>query len=207
MLEAEFIIKVCGVTSIADAHMAVDAGANALGFNFYSGSPRYLTISEARKIAVALGTDILRVGVFLNASIADLVAIVAEVPLDVLQLHGTGPVVPDGFTHKIWRAIHVANGRVTEPAGPAQAYLVDSMSPGSGQTFDWSYVRGFPHRMIVAGGLDGMNVAQAIAALHPWGVDACSRLESAPGRKDARRVQQFVSAARAAAAEQKLVSL
>ena len=108
MFEAEFVIKVCGVTSVADAHMAVDAGANALGFNFYSGSPRYLTTSEARKIAVALGTDILRVGVFLNASIADLVAIAAEVPLDILQLHGTAPVVPDGFRHKIWRAIHGA---------------------------------------------------------------------------------------------------
>jgi phosphoribosylanthranilate isomerase len=207
---ADFIIKVCGVTSIADGQFALDAGANALGFNFYPRSPRYLTPAQAAEIASGLRGSYLRVGVFVDAPLPQLQAIAEAVPLDVLQLHGTEAVVPDSGRYRIWRALP---GESAPPAFDEriEAYLLDGATTavhgGSGERFEWERARSFPYQMIVAGGLDGENVAAAIAMLQPWGVDACSRLESAPGRKDPRRVKAFTEAARAAALQQKVMTL
>ncbi len=183
-----FIIKVCGITNEADARVALDAGANALGFNFYPKSPRYIAPRRAREIMNALPAGFLRVGVFVNST--DDVA--AELPLDVLQLHGNCPA--DGHP-RIWRAIRPGDRR-DDPA--AEAYLIDTPSEkfgGSGKTFDWSLAAGSLPPVIIAGGLDATNVAEAIRVAQPWGVDACSRLESRPGKKDPQRVREFIEAA------------
>ncbi len=195
-------IKVCGITTPQDASDAVAAGATALGFNFYPKSPRYISPEGAAVIAKLLPTIVLKVGVFVNASLEELSAVSAAVPLDVVQLHGELPTqLPD---LRIWRAIAV--DKTFNLAGlndTFEGYLLDTTSQafgGSGETFDWSLVAASKptSRLIVAGGLDASNVAAAIAALHPWGVDACSRLESLPGHKDPLKVQAFVEAARAA---------
>jgi phosphoribosylanthranilate isomerase len=192
----DFIIKVCGITTHEDAEASLDAGANALGFNFYARSPRYIAPEAAAKIAsrkTAGAGAYLRVGVFVNASEAEIRATALTANLDVIQIHGsTAPVC--GITN--WQAIQVTNRPAHDHA--IHAYLIDTLSPnfgGSGRTFDWSLAKNFPFRAIIAGGLDAANVADAISRAEPWGVDACSRLESQPGRKDLTRVAAFVSAA------------
>jgi phosphoribosylanthranilate isomerase len=195
--EPAFVIKVCGITDEEDGRAALAAGANALGFNFYRKSPRYITPRRAGEIAEALGPGYLRVGVFVNAAITDLLAIGSEVPLDVLQLHGDQCEIPGGTSHRVWRSVR-GDGPIPEPDPRVEAYLLDTYTSefgGSGRTFDWSKARDFPYRAIVAGGLNAANVADAIASLQPWGVDACSCIESRPGKKDGKRMRAFVRAA------------
>jgi phosphoribosylanthranilate isomerase len=195
MVEPAFVVKICGVTNEADARAALEAGANALGFNFYQKSPRHMTPSRAR--AVAATEDCLRVGVFVNATAEELLRVAEKARLDVLQLHGEECEVPDGSGYRIWRSVR-GDGPTPEADSRVEAYLLDTATPafgGSGRVFDWSLAKGFPYRAIVAGGLDGGNVAEAIAALEPWGVDACSRIESRPGKKDVERMRAFVRAA------------
>ncbi|HEX4771089.1 MAG TPA: phosphoribosylanthranilate isomerase [Bryobacteraceae bacterium] len=192
-----FIVKVCGITSAEDAQVAVEAGANALGFNFYPKSPRYVTPAQARAIVEEVPGRYLRVGVFVNVAEPELLTIADEAKLDVLQLHGDSCEIPRGSRYRIWRAIPGETAAVDTNDG-IEAYLLDTATPGfggSGKTFRWELASAFQRRVIVAGGLDAGNVASAIEALHPWGVDACSRLESRPGRKDRRRVESFIHAA------------
>lgn len=195
-----FIIKICGITNEEDARVAIDAGANALGFNFYKRSPRYITPSRAREIVSAVAGDYFKVGIFVNATQEELLETAAEAPLDVFQLHGERCVIPHLSPCRIWRAI-----AATDPPPVAnksiEAWLLDApvgAFGGSGQSFDWKLAARFPHRAIIAGGLDATNVAEAIRIASPWGVDACSRLESAAGKKDPQRVRDFVHAALAA---------
>lgn len=203
MKSASFIVKICGITNEEDARAAIDAGANALGFNFYQRSPRSTTPQRAREIAASVLGDYLKVGVFVNASEPELLQTAAEVPLDILQLHGDRCALPLSTTLRIWRAIAATS---PPPANAAiEAYLLDAPTPhhgGSGKTFDWTLAARFPHRAIIAGGLDATNVADAIRIASPWGVDACSRLESSPGKKDAQRVRDFIHAACAAARQE-----
>lgn len=196
-VEPAFVVKVCGITDNDDARAAITTGANALGFNFYKKSPRYISASRAAEIPVG---DYLRVGVFVNATAAEMLQIAGEARLDVLQLHGERIEVPRGCGYRIWRSVR-GDGPAPDSHPDIEAYLLDTATPefgGSGRTFSWSRAVGFPHRAIVAGGLDGDNVADAITILRPWGVDACSRIESRPGRKDLIRMQAFVRAALAA---------
>ena len=193
MPEPLFVIKVCGITRQEDLTASLDAGANAVGFNFYRKSPRYLDPHVAGQLASP--ASCLRVGVFVDASQEELSRAVEEASLDVVQLHGHGCFVPSHG--RVWRSLPAGSPTPAEDSR-IEAYLLDTPTPqhgGSGQVFNWSLAREFPYRLIVAGGLDGNNVAAAITALHPWGVDACSRLESAPGRKDAARVKAFATAA------------
>jgi phosphoribosylanthranilate isomerase len=195
-----FIIKVCGITNLEDARAAVEAGANALGFNFYTKSPRYIPPARARQIASMLPASILKTGVFVNPSPEGLVNIAAEVNLDVLQLHGNSPVPELPTRYRVWKAM-LATESAPSRNERIEAYLIDAPTPnygGSGKIFDWTLATGFPYRAIIAGGLDGSNVAEAIRTALPQGVDACSRLEASPGRKDAQRVCDFVHAALAA---------
>jgi phosphoribosylanthranilate isomerase len=208
-IETSFVLKICGITSADDARAAVEAGANALGFNFYRKSSRYVTPEHAHAIAAEVAGDYLRVGVFVNAPLTELIATAEAVPLDVLQLHGDSDEIPAGTHYRIWRSLSGETASV-HPDPRIEAYLLDTATPdfgGSGKTFRWELAAGFKQRAIVAGGLDASNVASAIAALQPWGVDACSRLESQPGKKDQRRMRDFIQAARRAADEQKMVSL
>lgn len=188
--EASFIVKVCGVTLEQDIAASIHAGANAIGFNFFVKSKRYIAPQQARRLTTPAGC--VRVGVFVNANREDLLRTVEEAQLDVVQLHGRVAPMPNGL--RIWRSLPAGSVNPEEDLR-IETYLLDTPTPehgGSGQTFDWSVARDFPYRFIVAGGLDADNVASAIEALRPCGVDACSRLESAPGKKDAARVRAFV---------------
>lgn len=198
------MIKVCGITNAADAHDAQAAGATALGFNFYPKSKRYIRPEEAAAIAAGIG--VCKVGVFVNESPAEVARIAALVGLDVVQLHGEEQArdFPSGL--RVWKALRVDPGFTAETLAPyaaAEAILLDGPAGGeyggAGKTFAWSRAAGLPCRVILAGGLDGTNVGAAMEAAHPWGVDACSRIESVPGRKDKLRMEEFVKAARRAA--------
>jgi phosphoribosylanthranilate isomerase len=188
------ILKICGITNAEDAAAAVDGGANALGFNFYSGSPRYITPQAAADISSPKGVH--RVGIFVDEAPGRIEEIARTVSLDVAQLHGNEaadkyPQLP------VWKAARVSGAfDPTRFVGTAEAILLDG--PASGITFDWELARGVQLRIILAGGLDASNVAQAVAVVHPWGVDACSRIESVPGKKDHKKMTDFLKAARAA---------
>jgi phosphoribosylanthranilate isomerase len=212
--EIPFVVKVCGITNEEDAQLAVEAGANALGFNFYRGSPRYITPARAREIIQTVQAPFLKVGVFVNPTEAQLAKAAAQIPLDVIQLHGDNCPAEFSGSYRIWRSITA--GDVTSldnacakagggEARSAEAYVFDTPSPefgGSGKCFDWSLAAAFAYRKIIAGGLDATNVADAIRTAQPWGVDACSRLEASPGKKDGQRVRDFVNAALAARPEE-----
>jgi phosphoribosylanthranilate isomerase len=202
--DVSFVIKVCGITNDEDARVAINAGANALGFNFYDGSPRYVTVAQARQIVQAVGKPFLKVGVFVNATEAQLAEAVSQVPLDIVQLHGENRPAPLSDSYRIWRSISACGGFFSV-SGHAEAYVLDTPSlhfGGSGKSFDWSLAAKFALRKIIAGGLDGTNVADAIRVTLPWGVDACSRLETSPRKKDAQRVREFVRAALAARSQE-----
>lgn len=189
-----FVVKVCGITNAADAMAAVEAGANALGFNFYERSPRFITPEQAGSMARALSENVLRVGVFVNAPLERILQLARQIPLDVVQLHGER--APDA-NHRTWRAVAAGHSLPLEEKQP-EAYLIDSYSAeygGSGKTFDWTLSRHYGGRLILAGGLSAANVAEAIRVARPWGVDACSRLESTPGKKDVCQMRDFVQAA------------
>jgi phosphoribosylanthranilate isomerase len=193
------IIKVCGITNREDAEAAAEAGADALGFNFWPGSPRYLSPEMAGRVIEA--ARVLKVGVFVDETAERIEAMMREMRLDVAQVHG-GLDRPPGVRH--WRALppSAPGLRAVLEHLDAEAALVDTPSGaqqgGTGRTFDWSLAAGLPGRIILAGGLGPDNVAEAIRTVRPWGVDACSRLESRPGRKDHEKVRAYVEAARKA---------
>jgi phosphoribosylanthranilate isomerase len=195
------ILKICGITTQEDANAAIAAGATAIGFNFWPRSPRYL----APELAAGLSTKgVRRVGVFVNEPPARVEEVARLVGLDVVQLHGDEVPAnyPPGFI--VWKAARVGEGfdlAVYEDS-PAEALVLDgpagALYGGAGRSFDWSLAAVVRKRIILAGGLDASNVAEAIAAAHPWGVDACSRIESSPGRKDLKKMSEFLLAAKAA---------
>ena len=190
------IVKVCGITNLDDALAAVDAGAAALGFNFCLGSPRYIQPSMARPISEQV-SSVLRVGVFVRTPTEEVERVMAESGMDVAQIY-LADLPPKMRT---WRARNMdSTFRAAELNDPApEAFLLDAAAYGSqggtGHTFDWSRVPSVNRKIVLAGGLDPSNVAQAIAIAKPWGVDACSKLESSPGRKDHKRVRDFIEAA------------
>ncbi len=191
------MVKICGITNRDDALAAVEAGASALWFNFYPKSPRYLSPQAAQAIVAELPPTVLKVGVFVDETNPAIQAILREAALDIAQVHGKQPVY--GF--RCWRARQVNSSfrceSLDDPA--AEAFLLDAPSEelrgGTGRTFDWSKARIPGRRIVIAGGLDGDNVRQAIEQAEPWGVDACSRLESNPGKKDRLKMKQFIKAA------------
>lgn len=191
------MVKICGITHADDALAAVEAGASALGFNFWAASPRYLTPTAAAAITAQLPPRVLKVGVFVNEAPAAVAAIARSVNLDVVQLHGGEAPASSRY----WRACRVSADAVldVESATGAEAILLDTAVPGmhggTGRSFAWPLARIEGWRVIVAGGLDAGNVAEAIRIARPWGVDACSRIESAPGRKDHRKMTDFIQAA------------
>jgi phosphoribosylanthranilate isomerase len=193
------IVKICGVTNPDDALAALQFGANSLGFNFYPKSPRCISPLAAAQIAT-LAPNALKAGVFVNEDPARVAEICRFVSLDLAQLHGGAP--PANLPY--WRAcrVPVAGGFLFPDEPNAQAFLLDTASEtlpgGTGQSFPWTAARTTTHRVIVAGGLSAANVHQAIRESQPWGVDACSRIESTPGRKDHRKMKEFIQAALAA---------
>ena len=195
------IVKICGITNLDDAQAAIRAGADALGFNFYPRSMRYIGIADATRLVAQLPDAVLRVGVFVNEHPARVANLVTRIGLHVAQLHGdeTPELYPDGV--RVWKTARV-DEQFTVSAWescPAEALLLDSAVSGayggSGQSFDWTRAVGSSRHIILAGGLDETNVASAIRQVKPWGVDACSRLECTPGRKDHARMAAFLRAA------------
>jgi phosphoribosylanthranilate isomerase len=198
------ILKICGITNSADAAAAIEAGATATGFNFYPRSPRYVTPEQAAEIAT--GAGVLRVGVFVNEPRRRVEEVVRIARLDVAQLHGDEEPGAYPETIPVWKAVRVTADFAWSryDSVPAEALLLDGpageLYGGSGHSFDWRLTGAVVRRIILAGGLDATNVARAISLVHPWGVDACSRIESAPGRKDHRKMIEFLHAAKAALA-------
>ena len=190
------ILKICGITNAEDGAAAVAGGANAIGFNFYPRSPRYITPERAAGIATPAGVR--RVGVFVDEDRTRVEEIARIAVLDVVQLHGREEPqdYPEGIA--VWKAARVVAGFDPGPLRdcPAEAVLLDG--PASGVTFEWRMAAGFSQRVILAGGLDSSNVAAAVAIARPWGVDACSRIESRPGKKDHTKMTEFLAAAIAA---------
>ena len=199
-------VKICGITNLDDALGAVDAGADALGFNFYRRSPRYITPQDARRIIGRLPESVLAVGVFVNEAEPETVARMAsDANLKAVQLHGDeSPAYARALKNFfVIKALRVSEDfvpeRVTEYE--TEAILLDSFDSrergGTGRTFDWEVarrVRELVPKLYLAGGLSVENVAEAVERVEPYAVDACSRLESAPGRKDLERVREFISA-------------
>jgi phosphoribosylanthranilate isomerase len=198
------LIKICGITRLDDALAAVEGGATALGFNFYAKSKRYITPAAAAEIVAGLPSRLRVVGVFVNEAPGNITKIAAAVGLDTAQLHGeeTPDQLPEGIA--VWKAFRV-DARFSldrfEPFPQAEAFVLDGPAGaeygGSGKAFDWRIAAASTRNVILAGGLDTSNVGEAIALARPWGVDACSKLESAPGRKDYRKMMEFLKAARA----------
>jgi phosphoribosylanthranilate isomerase len=187
------MVKICGITNMEDAKAAIDAGASAIGFNFYRDSPRYISPTGASIIAEKVPQTVWKVGVFVNETGEYSAKIALQVGLDVAQLHGTA----EARGIRIWRALPAGAPVIEDPT--VEALLLDTPSDdlygGTGQTFDWLSVRGLEKKIIIAGGLDESNVREAIQGAQPWGVDACSRLEKSPGLKDHEKMRRFIEAA------------
>ena len=186
------MIKICGITNRQDAVAAVEAGATALGFNFYTRSPRYISANAAAVIGAHV--NVLKVGVFVDEP--DAMAIAEQAGMDIVQLHGSETPLQMPVGKRVWKAFRVTpDWDAGVMAGyPVEAFLLDGPAPGTGEAFDWRRAAGMGN-IILAGGLGPDNVADAIRQVRPWGVDACSRLERAPGLKDYDKMRRFVRAA------------
>ncbi len=202
------LVKICGITNLDDALAAVEAGADMLGFNFYSPSPRYIAPRRARRIIEQLPDEVTAVGLFVTEEsplrvmeLADLAGVAA------IQLHGDER--PE-YCHALEGRFVIKALRVRHDFRPesvtcyaTEALLLDGFSEsaygGTGKTFDWAVARAtgsFVPKLFVAGGLTPANVAEAVKQIRPYAVDACSSLESRPGIKDEARMRSFISAVR-----------
>ena len=185
------IVKVCGITRREDAIAAAEAGASALGFIFDKRSPRYVEPLRAAQLGDDL--DVWRVGVFVDRTPEEIEDAVRDARLDIAQIYGGD--APRGT--RVWRAIRITGSLGAFAVPACEALLLDGAS--NGVSFHWEVARRAAGKVIIAGGLDASNVAEAIRVAQPWGVDASSGLESAPGIKDHDKVRRFVEAARKAA--------
>ncbi len=198
-------VKICGITSEEDALLAVAMGADAVGFVF-APSPRQVAAGFVRDIVRRLPPEVMTVGVFRDESPQRVVDVVNGSGLRAAQLHGRETAEQTAWVRKrvpfVVKAF-VAGDPALDRADDfgADAILVDSHAPGSGEVFDWSLAEGAPinRLVILAGGLTPENVTEAITTVRPWGVDVSTGVEDAPGHKDARKVRDFIRNARAAA--------
>jgi phosphoribosylanthranilate isomerase len=200
-------VKVCGITSYEDAAMVLDQGVDALGFNFFPRSPRYISPVEARRIIERLPPFINAVGLFVNAPEPDEVSKMAGVAgIQVLQLHGDES--PE-YCRRLcgWpliKAVRIGKDRIEEnlKAYPVQAFLLDSKDDilfgGTGKSFDWARALEVKNirPVILAGGLRPDNVGEAIRVVMPYAVDVCSGVESTPGKKDGHKLEEFMNEVR-----------
>lgn len=202
-------IKICGITNVDDALAAVTAGADALGFNFYRPSPRYVTPQNAREIISKLPMSVLTVGVFVNEDLSKSVLNIAnEAGITALQLHGDeSPAYCRELAKEryVIKSLAVANDFDLQTVGDyeVEAIMLDTkhfaLRGGTGQVFDWSIARevnSVVPKLFLAGGLSPDNIEEAIATVRPYAVDACSALEDKPGKKNHERMRDFVETAR-----------
>ena len=205
-------IKICGITNLKDARLSVEAGADALGFNFFDRSPRYVSPADAEEIIGRLDTGVSKVGVFVNESIENIAAIVDAAGLDAVQLHGDEST---SFVDELRKRLDcdlIKAFRVSGTFRPevtldynVHGILLDGFSKdsrgGTGETFDWDVAKlvgTLVGQLWLAGGLTPGNVRLAIAEVGPYAVDACSSIESRPGIKDETKLRKFISEAKSA---------
>ena len=214
-------VKICGTTNLEDARLAVDAGADALGFVFHDQSPRRVDVESTRHIVAQLPEHVDKVGVFVHQGEDTICDAVDRAGLTAVQLHGNdrNPHVADRLAAlrpklKILAVVSMRHPgpegwAMTWSCGLVHAFLLDSGTSskpgGTGEAFDWKASAATVDairrlgRVIIAGGLKPSNVAVALELLHPWGVDVVSGVESVPGKKDPEKVRAFVQAVRGAA--------
>jgi phosphoribosylanthranilate isomerase len=205
-------VKVCGITSLADAEKALEFGADMLGFNFYGPSPRAITSEKAREILERLPATSFNVALFVNESREKAEQVIAAGKLadgrqsySGLQLHGEeSPAYCRGWKMKVIKAFRLKDKDALAGMNdfPADFYLLDSWSEGyggSGTAFPWAWVEGLDSaKLILSGGLRLENVVEAIRRIHPFAVDVCSGVEARPGVKDHAKLKDFIAAAKAA---------
>jgi phosphoribosylanthranilate isomerase len=201
-------VKICGITNLADAQAAVEAGADALGFNFYEKSPRCISLKIAGEISKQLPPFVMRVGVFVDAKPDFVLRAISEAGLTMLQFHGDEPpefCAQFGLMSMKAFRIRDESSLMELPKYSTDAYLLDAFSSttlgGTGEKFNWDLAveaQKFGKPLFLAGGLTPENVAEAVRKVQPFGVDVSSGVESAPGKKDHAKVKTFIEAAKAA---------
>ncbi len=203
-------VKICGITNLEDATLALKLGADELGFNFYAGSARYISPDGAKEIVEKLPRGASTVGVFVNMSISGILEVSKTAGLAAIQLHGDEDrdfvrAMRQQAERKIIKVIRVGSGVAFahHPLLDAHAILLDSFSPtergGTGCTFDWTVTKliaGLCSTVYLAGGLTAENVAEAIRTVQPYAVDVASGVESSPGKKDGEKMKRFIEAVR-----------
>lgn len=195
-------IKICGITRLEDGLAAARAGAHAIGLVFYPGSARYVVPANAAKIIRALPPFITTVGLFVNATAAEVRTALSEAPVDLLQFHGDeAPEFCRQFERPFVKAVRMRRGidllQYAQNYQDAKALLLDAyvegLEGGSGVTFDWNLVPGkLAVPVILSGGLTAENVAEAVRRVRPFAVDVSSGVESAKGIKDASKIAAFM---------------
>lgn len=194
-------VKICGITSDRDAQKAIKAGADALGFNFYRKSPRYVHPSKAREIIRKMPPFVTSVGIFVCASLREIENNIRKTGIDLIQLHGEETLSQyKPILHRVIKVIH-AGGWIKKDQylDQVKAILIDAPHEGcyggAGQVFDWKLAKKYKllgKDLILSGGLNAENVEKAIKTVKPYGVDACSCLEARPGKKDFEKMRDFV---------------
>ncbi|MFT4577742.1 MAG: phosphoribosylanthranilate isomerase [Nitrospinales bacterium] len=199
-------VKVCGMTSLKDALVAVEEGADAVGFIFYKKSPRSVTMKTVREIILELPPFVDTVGVFVDETVEQINKIADYCNLDIIQLHGDeSPTFCKKIRRRVIKAFRVKDMQSVKKLSSFQVsgFLLDTFSKnlhgGTGKVFDWNLA--LPAKkigpVIMAGGLTPNNVQQAIRQVRPYGVDVCSGVESEPGIKDHKKVRAFLKNAKA----------
>jgi phosphoribosylanthranilate isomerase len=197
-------IKICGITRLTDALHAVQHGATALGFVFWPHSPRYVTPQRAGEIVAELPAGTTTVGVFVNETVDGIRAVVARTGISTVQLHGDEPpAYAEALGWPILRALTVADASAAaDEWSQDTTFLIDTIDPvrrgGTGKTVNWAEAAALARkrRVVLAGGLTALNVADAIGAVHPYGVDVSSGVEETPGVKNFDKVARFLENAR-----------
>jgi phosphoribosylanthranilate isomerase len=201
-------VKICGVTNVADALAAAEAGADMIGLNFFEGSPRHVTLAQAVEISRALPPFVIKVGVFVNPAEELVLRALGDCGLSLLQFHGDEP--PEFCTQfgaMSLKAVRIRDAESLAALANYQtdAFLLDAHSKnglgGTGEKFNWDLAvaaQKFGKPIFLAGGLTPENVAEAVRKVQPFAVDVSSGVESAPGKKDAAKVRAFIAAARQA---------
>lgn len=201
-------IKICGITRNEDALACAQAGADAIGLVFYPSSPRCVAVAQAAAIARALPPFVSTVGLFVNPTAEQVETVLRELHLDLLQFHGDeAPEFCRRFDVPYLKAVRVRAGvdlvqyalRYQDAKGLLLDAYVEGTPGGTGQTFDWGLIPAeLPLPVVLSGGLEAANVAQAIKQVRPWAVDVSSGVEAAKGIKDAAKIAAFIEGVRSA---------
>ncbi len=201
------LVKICGITNIADGLAAAEAGADMIGLMLYEQSPRYISVEKAVEIARALPPHVVKVGVFANPTEELVMRAISEVGVTLLQFHGDEtPAFCRQFAAMTMKAFRIRDESSLEalPNYATDAYLLDAYSKsglgGTGEKFNWDLAveaQKFGKPIFLAGGLTPENVAEAVRQVRPFGVDVSSGVESAPGQKDHAKVKAFIQAVKA----------